>query len=390
MSVDFEEKTRIVPHRFLEYGYYLSMFYAILGPALGLSIGALGVGSLSLLALLCLFTFGSRIRTILSNIAFPLACAVSFILVQVIGHDESIMGPYVRPFFTWIFSLIILQSLSLREGFLHRFIGVMFLIGLMLLPFLRVFGAGEAEVQRFGLSGGVGLSNPNIFAAWFGFCIVYFFIRGLIIGPNVYRLLLWLAALGCFFLVTLTVSRGALLAVALAIIAGGREFLKKGFVPILLMGMLGLGLIGLGVFDDAIRYYTARGAEETGRLTVWPWVIHRFSSSPFIGVGVSDVGTYLSAAKATTPHNGFLFIALSSGILPFIFFVAYWIRAFRLGFSQKVASRTDSLFLLPLLMYSFIETNLSNTLFMSPWAVMSIAIVMEAGGRKQTNVSKSE
>ena len=39
--------------------------------------------------------------------------------------------------------------------------------------------------------------------------------------------------------------------------------------------------------------YTVRATEESGRFLVWPLVIERFLQAPFIGVGVSDMYTYI-------------------------------------------------------------------------------------------------
>ncbi len=389
MSVDIEEQTRIVPHRFIEYGYYFSMFYAIMGSALGLSISFLGAGLVTVLAVLCIFTLGSRTKIILSSISFPLGCAVTFVFVQCLWHGESLMGPYVRPFIIWVFSLVIIQSLALRKGFLHRFTMVMFLIGLALLPFLSLSGSAEAEVHRFGLRKEVGLSNPNAFGAWFGFCSVYFFIRGFLSRSSAYRAIFWSVAIACLFLVTLTVSRGALLATVAAMVVASRYFITKSFAPILVLALFGMSLVGLGIFDDAIRSYGMRGAEDTGRLKLWPVIIQRFIASPLIGVGITNVGTFLSATKAAvTPHNGFLFIALTSGIVPLLLFLVYWARAFRKFLHQKFSKKTDAPFLTSMLTFSFLETLLSNTTFMAPWAMMTVAVVMEAGRIKPRRVSE--
>ena len=382
MSPDIIDRTRVVPHHLIEYGYYFSIFYGLMGAALGLHIGGLGSGLVAGLAVLCLFTLGSRTMVILTSIGFPLGCAVSFIIVQWMWHGEPLMADYLRPFITWMFSLVIVQSLVLRKGFLHRFTVAIFLMGLALLPFLSVYLEGE-EFQRMGLEkeSGVGLANPTAFAAWFGFCSIYFSIFGLTTKQNVYRVLAWLLALVCFILIALTVSRAALFGAAIAIVVASRHYLRKVFWPILVLAVMSFGVLEFGVFDDVIHSYSARMKEGgSGRFLVWPLAIKGFLESPFVGVGISEVGIFVPRKqKLITPHNGFLFLAFSSGIVPLAFFVAYWIRAFWRSFHQYIVSRRDAPFLMPMFVYAFLIMLQGNLTFMEPWAIIGVAMVMTAG-----------
>ncbi len=379
MALELQHKTRVVPHRFIEYGYYFSMFYAVMGPALGLSISFFGSGLVAGLAMLCLFTLGFHSKSLFASIGFPLGCALSVVIIQCLWHGEYLLGPYVQPFIFWVFSLVIVQSLALRKGFLHRFTMVMFFIGLSTLPFLSIHAPGNDEVQRIGLSREVGLSNPNILAAWFAFCFVYFTILGFMTKQKNYRFLIWIVALGCVFVVTLTVSRGALAAAVIAILIGSRHFLIKGFVPILILAVMGFGLFVLGVFDSAIHDYGVRGTEDSGRLALWPLIVERIVESPFIGVGIEEVKTFVpSKQKAISPHNGILFLGLSSGIIPVVLLLAYWSFAGWRIWHGNMSSERDAPFHLPLLIYTFLEALQSNILYMQPWAIVAISVVMMA------------
>ena len=95
-------------------------------------------------------------------IKFALGCAVSVLLLQVLVFDESLLaGGFMRGFLTWILGLIVIQSLSFRKGFFHRFALVAFLIGCGTLPFLKIYVATE-EMMRVG-GEGMPLGNPELF-----------------------------------------------------------------------------------------------------------------------------------------------------------------------------------------------------------------------------------
>ncbi len=372
------------PPRFVEYGYYCSIFYAILAPTLGLSVEFLGAGILAVLAGLCVLYVGPRAMTFYARIFFPLGCAFSLVLLQVLFHSESLFGDNVRPFVAWMLALIVVQSLSLRQGFLQRFGVVVFLIGLMLLPYLRMDYVSSVQFQRAGLQEGVGLANPNDLATWFGFCALYFTIAGIETPRVTVRIVSWLVTVGCLYIVGLTVSRGTLLAFAIASVVALRRVLRRGFLPLLLLCVLSWILYESGVFDRMAAAYTARATEESGRFLVWPLAIERFLQAPLTGVGVSDIYTYIpTKGRSITPHNGFLYVALASGIVPLVFLACYWWRAARGAFRAQGVQTAEAPFCLPLLIYAFLITMEGNLPFMNPWAIvaLSIAIAWDASRR---------
>jgi O-antigen ligase len=368
----------IAPSRLAEYAYYITIFYGIMGEAWGLSASGIGAGMLVILAAYCTQSLGSQAKAVYRSIALPLGCALSYLVVQLALHNESLEVEYVRSFIPWILTLVIVQSLSLRRGFLHRFALAMFISGLAFLPYMQI-KTGNDPVARVGLTQvGGSLGNPNALAEWFGFCYVYFIIVGNETKRIGVRVAAYLIAVGCLFIVGLTVSRGALLAVAIATVIAFRRLLKRGFLPLLMLVMLAGGMYALGLFDQATASYTARGMEETGRLLVWPLVIERFLHSPLIGVGAS-VGVFVpSASKDITPHNSFLFIALSSGAIPLALFVAYWIRAASGVRHPSTARSADAPYRLPLLAYAFLISLGNNLPFMASWMVVTLSTAMEA------------
>ncbi len=372
------------PPRFVEHAYYALVFYAIMGPALGLSVDFLGAGALATLAAFCIMRLGSRAIGVYTPFAFPLGCAISYLAVQVIVHGESLMEPTLRWVVTWLMALIVVWSLSLRQGFLHRFALATFVIGLALLPYLRLGYVTVAGYERAGLDSTVGLSNPNDLAAWFGFCSVYFIIAGIETKRTVICTASWLSAVGCLYIVSLTVSRGALLAVAIAATIALRHLLKRSFLPVLLLMLLSWISYESGLFERAITSYAARGTEETGRFLVWPLAAKRFLSSPLTGVGAAKIATYVPQVHhSITPHNGFLAVALASGVVPLTFFVAYWWGAAWGAFRSSIERTADAPFQAPLLVYTFLITLDGNFSFTFPWAVVTLSTALAASAPRQ-------
>jgi len=369
-----------MPPRFLELGFYAYLFYSIFSDVVGLSIPLGGVG---MLAAMVAYSFvvvdaGRQISS-LRLVGFPLACGLSHIAVQMAVHGESLEATYVREFVPWMLMLILVQTLARRDGFLLRCSLVAVMIGLMTLPFLKM-GVYEDSVYRAQLdrsAGSVGgLANSNALGDWFGFCAVSLAIIAIESRRASLRAVAGVLAAGCLFVVGLTVSRGALLAVALAVLIALRRLLKRGFVPLLSICALAWIAFASGLFDNIAAQYGLRGTEESGRFLVWPIVIARWMASPIIGVGVSNAVTLVAKAEAWyTPHNGFLFIGLVSGTIPLVFFVLYWIQAglgaLRLGPEQ----RQDAPFHPPLLAYALLTTLSSGLTFMVPWVVVTLASI---------------
>jgi O-antigen ligase len=371
------------PPTAVECAYYGVVLYAIMGPAIGLSMGMVGAGTLAVLAAVCITRLGSQAMTIFSAIAYPLGCAISFLVVQLIIYDESIMREPLREFISWMLSLVVVYSLSLRRGFLHRFALVAFAIGLTWLPYLQI-QEHRAELDRVGLDRKVSNANPNDLAAWFGFCAVYFFVVGIEAKRILIRLAAWPLAIGCLYVASLTVSRGPLLGFTVAAILTFRRILKRSLLPVLCLTVLSWGCYQAGLFERAMVSYSARATEETGRFLVWPLALERFLDSPFIGVGISEIATYIpSSDYEVTPHNSFLFIALASGVVPLTFFVAYWWRAASGVLGCGSRRPDDTAFLIPLLAYAFLIANQLNAPFMSSWMMVILSTAIAAGRFRQ-------
>ena len=373
------------PSVLIEYGFYFYMVYMLLGGVFGFAVSNLASALLVLLVFICLYEVGVQAMTVIRLLAFPLGCGAAYTFIQLVFYEESLTET-IRPFLIWMLILFLVQLLALRANFLHRFVLVMFFIGLAALPYLSLMNAPAVTgtYQRAGLDRAIGFSHTNVMAAWYGFCTVYFVVRGITIRKTALRILYWLMAVVCLYVVTLTVSRGALMAIAIATLIAVRHLLKNGFFPILLLACVSWIVLELGIFNETAQFYSARGTEDTGRLAVWPLIIDSFLDSPLIGVGHANVGaTPEGGSHTVTPHNGFLYLAQSSGIVPLALFIAYWLRAGWAAFQADVGKSPDAVFYLPLLVYTLLTINLGAFTFMQLWAIVSLAIPMTEGIRRQ-------
>lgn len=369
-----------MPSRLVEYTYYFAFSYSILSGFLGIEIRLVAAGLTVALGGLCLLRMGSLRKEILAPIALLLACSISFILVQISMHGASVLDDTIRSFILWTLGLIIMQSLYHRPGFLHRCTIVIFMLGLVAVPFL-IFRGGTEEVGRAAadIQIGGGLTNSNGLAVWFGFCVVSFGISALETKRGmVVRTLYGLAAAGSLLIVGLTVSRGALLGCAIALTVGFRRLLKRSFVPVLVLVSLAGVVLVSGLVDPIISGFEERAGEETGRFLVWPVVIERFLQSPMVGVGAERVGTYVAeVGKVYQPHNSFLHFALASGIVPLALYLAFWTMAARRLFSD-VGGSEYSPFRTPLLLYAFVAFMLAGV-STEPWALLALTLGASSG-----------
>jgi O-antigen ligase len=313
----------------------------------------------------------------LEPVALPLGCAISFIIIQIVVHHASLLGD-LRNLINWIFTLIIIRMLCLRKGFLHRFALLAVVIAIFCIPYIGV-GANDVY-DRVRLNSSIAIANANDLAAWLGFCWVYFLIVAIQTRRTMARVASGLIVVGCLFGVGLTVSRGALLAMAIAGLIASRHLLKRGFTPVFLLVVLVGGFWVSGAFDRAIGVYQERGTEETGRLLVWPLVMQRFLNAPMTGVGLTEIGTYVPQFnEAITPHNSFLYVGVASGIIPLAFFIAYWLKAGKGAYRLINHQRSEGPFCLPLYIYTLIIAFLGAGEFMFSWAVVTLTMVTAAG-----------
>jgi hypothetical protein len=356
-----------------ELAFYFVMFYQIMGPALGLAVGGVGVGFLMIAVMaICFVESGSSLANVIGQVYLALSCAIGFMFICIFIHNESVSQQYLRDFGIWLPSLIVVQWLAGRKQFLVRFAFVTVLLGLAMTFFMNVYTG--AAYERVGLERGVGFANPNDLGYWYGFCTLYLTIAGFASRTNGIRVFCWFLALVCLYLLTLTVSRAPVIALAVAVLVATRSLLKEGYLLILALVMLVYGAIESGVFDTALQAYNLRAGEETGRLRVWPIIFGRIFDSPLIGVGSSHIVTVVHDGARFTPHNGLLLIATASGVFTTALFIGHWIKAAKAAVQTTLNNLPNSVFHLPMLTYAFLVMNTGNLVFMAPWAMVCLAL----------------
>ena len=148
------------PPAFLEYTWYGSLFYAMLGGAWGIVIPAVGGAVWVLVVAMCLFYVGSQDLRVYKPIVLGLCTGFIVIAIEFVFYEPG-QNAWVEiiAFLSWMALLIIVQSLSLRPGFLQRFAFVAFAIGLASLPYVSLRDAGHVS-RAFAI--GTGLANGNV------------------------------------------------------------------------------------------------------------------------------------------------------------------------------------------------------------------------------------
>jgi O-antigen ligase len=359
-----------IPPAWVECGYYVMVVYSTMGDALEISLPVPATAILALLAARCVSSLQACAGPIYRPIAPVVACGVSYLVVQLFVHREPIGGEYVRPFMSWMLMLVISHSLAMRRGFLHRFALATFAMGAYSLAFFELYDT----FNRLSIFSRVSFGNSNDLAAWFGFTCVYFIVTAFETRSNIIRLASASLAVFCLVVVGLTVSRGALLAIAVAALIVFGRVLRAGLFSVLLVAFACVGVYESGIFRDVAVSYANRGSEETGRLVVWPLVLQRIADAPLVGVGASNVATEApGASQPITPHNAFLFLALGSGLLPAFFLASFWWKSVHSVVRSRRESRGLAAYRAPLLAYVLLIIQTGN-MPLAPWVFVVTGI----------------
>jgi O-antigen ligase len=354
------EIAKIIEASFLAY-----LTYSLTAISLGINIPYLAGAWLSILAFLSFWNVDWK-QTTKIPMYLILVITFTFIYIQILAHQMSLSMSYVWSFVMWVVLAWVIFILSGRQGFIKRLAIVMFIIGF----YLRFFIVTRIDiVARQRLESGSGIDNSNDYAAWMGFSALVFWIWSWQSITKTRRILiLVLFAMAVFFLLG-TVSRGALLAMAVGMLVAFRNIPRRRWLLIVII--LGVSYFILqGLSNSSISNYYARIHEESGRLSRWPTAIRSIQMNPWWGYGVDKV-SHKGAGIDITPHNGILFIWLSSGFIPAIFFVVLWGIAISRAYKGNWLAQRD-LDPLPLILFAFIEILTSNIYFMTIWATAAL------------------
>jgi hypothetical protein len=364
-----------IPSWKIEAAFYFALVYSLAANVFGISIPMVAGASMLALAAACLWELRTTPKAAYGPLVVLLASMVVYLIVQIVVHGESIRGETARPFIVWMLQLVIVQSLCLRSGFSRRYPLVLFCVAALALPHLD-YNPGTVDrahvARELGLGGG--LASVNGLGEWFGFLAVYFAVSGLEARRFSFRVGAWGLALVSLSVVGLTVSRGSMFAAVIAIIIAFRGILKRGFLPLLTLVILGGVVYGSGLLDQTVASYEERGTESTGREKIWPAVIERMLDHPIVGVGTSAIGTYMAdSTEPQQPHNTFFYLALASGFLPMILFTLFFVRV---GLRSHAYGRkdTDEAFRMPYLVFTLIVLMLGDLGVMAPWGLIAVSV----------------
>jgi O-antigen ligase len=131
--------------------------------------------------------------------------------------------------------------------------------------------------------------------------------------------------------------------------------------------------------NQSIGFYHERLFQETGRFSAWPLVIALISRHPIEGYGVLSLQyiLYVPGRAIQTPHNGILYLWLTSGAAPLIPFFALWTESFRRGLRMPPVGYLDPL---PLLTYAFLQMLGANSFFVALWSVATFFYLYSIAG----------
>lgn len=353
--------------------FYCYLFYTFFAVKLNIDIPNLGAAWLFGLAMLT-FIFRDRPPWRKLNLMLILLTAGSFFIIQVFWFKTEFIS--LKGFINWLPLAIIIDKLVTRRNFIFRLAIVMLIISVLMYPSVISQNEnmiGGTKISRAGAEG-TGIDNPNALGAWFGFCALVFWLWGSKQQWLSVRMCLWSCALVGAGLLSLTVSRGALLALFAGICLGFRRLKLWQRLSILaFLAALSLALYGSFVFTQAVESYQLRAFQQTGRYYIWPEMIEEIIKNPWIGSGIQNVVYFIpSLQQLRTPHNAILFLWVASGIVPITLFICLLGMAFVKAQRWTEARNEQSIDPLPIVAYAIILFQLSNLYFLSLWGVTAL------------------
>lgn len=265
----------------------------------------------------------------------------------------------------WLLAILafIITATTVRTPRTVKFIALAFIVGAVISVLYGIFsGALSAAVSAYNetvrsgrLTGGGG--DPNVQAA--GFLAAMFLCTGLwsVVRGRLAKLSLLLAfivvAVGFFA----TQSRGGLIALGAALIAGMVLLRRhrKRLLGVVAAAGIGLGILAL-VHPSAVTRITDVGGGTSGRSSLWKvaWTI--FSQHPWVGIGIGNFQAVesnytlrsgsltrveLIAQEPHLVHNVFLQLLTETGIVGFLLFLVLVVLILRA--SWRAARRFDAL-----------------------------------------------
>lgn len=317
-------------------GYYVALVLTVNVTDYSTTILSIVLRGISMIALLLAFLVG-RISVVLRRPAVLLFLVISFMYLARLGVSYPESG-FNTPWFLYasylayvFFPFVLLAGIAINVSAYDKLLfWTLASLGgfgsLCLIFYFDKIGGG-----RLYLPDDTTVLNPLILSyisvAGIGIVLYQFYIRR---GS-----LLALATLLCVLVVpfALGASRGSVLSLIFSAVfvvvarAGKRNLRKTNGILIILLAFTILALFGdtfVVVINRMTSIYSAieSGASSASRLGLWRAALEQFSDSPVFG------SSHVLKGTGAYPHNMFLEIAISTGILgviafsAFIFFVA--------------------------------------------------------------------
>lgn len=306
---------------------------------------------------------------------FILICLIALIciLIQLGVFNLGLSSEYVRIFYFWIVTAIVTLPFAGNEQFLKRIAIVIAISIIVQIPFL--FAPEDGILRYRFISGSTGIDNANDLADWLGFCFIVMWMWIWKTSRKVNKIILSLIDFVIFAVILETVSRGALLAIVLAVLI----FVywierKKRLFYVLFLAMIAGAFVFIEPLQNLLFNYETRLTIDTGRFELLEIGIEQLKTVPFWGIGADNIFFQISSYTTTTPHNPFLVVGLSSGIIPLILFFILWLLVIKSLF-QKNGDKYREIIKLPLFVFIFITSFISNGIFTSVWVVSSMVFI---------------
>jgi O-antigen ligase len=367
----------------LEVLFVVYLLYAPFAVYLGFYIAFVGPIFASALAGWMFLLKGAEI---LKNRFFLLMLAISgtYVAIQLFIFHESLREPSISIFVLWIILTFFMIGMVQKPGFLLLTASMLLFISLMVYPLMVQFSTVSYYRLRLLPSMNTGFDNPNAYAAYAGFSVLIFWMLAIATSAPLKRALFLIAFLVGLFLVVQTVSRAALLALFLAIVVNFRSqnisarLLRIGSVAVIITAFLGLAYLYVpsitNIFSQSAQSYQTRALEDTGRLEIWQTFGESLRENPFTGAGASDTVLrieFSTYSRRASPHNLFLYMWYSSGLIPLILmlilYIVLWIRSFRF---KPEKSQLDPL---PMILYLSLIAMVSTLTALVVWGCIVVA-----------------
>lgn len=278
-------------------------------------------------------------------------------------YVSSILGTFNFKLAQLLLILVLIVNHLYNSPRMLNFVLHAFIINILLLSILSIFGIGisyddnatlrEGRLTMFG-------ENPNIIGLKASLALIMVFYYFFEVKLKL-KIILVVVMLPLLSMLIATASRGALLAMffglAILLLIQQLTLVKK-------VVLLGLGIIfsvwlfnyimkSNELFASRMNVFIEEG--NTGRNDLWDGAIQIIRDNLIIGVGRQGALPVMQQyiGRAMDPHNVFLYVLMTTGIIGFTFFMTFIIRLmYRLYLKFKIDKNPLFLVLFAILLFN--------------------------------------